>query len=230
MLECSRRGGAHCGHPPLGYTTGPSLLRSQEQQVQCPGDGTGLDWGAPGAKRIWGINSSKLQVSPPGEELLHFAGLQQLWTGHLSLSRCSGRKVNTAFLWRDGSGQEINYFLRKNQQKFQKSHPHPLGTAEEEHPIIPPSHCQKPLPGVRKGDKRRKRVEEKRNLRDRSQGDPLELQVGACGGVRDLTDLCSMCGSLQQCPEGFGLIQPRWGCVGITVELQIFLQPGFPLP
>lgn len=90
------------------------------------------------------------------------------------------------------SGQEMNCLLGKNQQKFQKSHPHPLGTAEEEQlhclepqlwatSLIPPSHCQKPLPGhptgVRKGDKERKRVEEKRNQGDRRQGDPLELQV-----------------------------------------------------
>lgn len=103
--------------------------------------------GAPGAKRTWRISCSKI----PGQELFHSAGLQQLWTGHLSLSKCSGRKVNTTFLWGDGNGQEINYFLGKNPQKFQKNHPHPVGSAEEEQlgttSLMPSSHRHKPFPG-----------------------------------------------------------------------------------
>lgn len=55
------------------------------------------------------------------------------------------------------SGNEL-FSREKNHQKFQKNHPHPLGTAEEEQlhglefqlwttSLIPPSHCQKPFPG-----------------------------------------------------------------------------------
>lgn len=80
--------------------------------------------------RVTGL--AQRQVSPPGQELIHFAGLQQLWTGLLPPSRPSGRKVKAIFVWRDGNGQGISYFLGKNHWKFQKNHPHPLGTAEEQ--------------------------------------------------------------------------------------------------
>lgn len=114
--ECSRRGGAHCGHPPLATPQVPPCSGARNSSCSILEMGVG----APGAKRTWRISCSKIPGHPTAQELFHFAGLQQLWTGHLPLSRCSGRKVNTTFLWGDGNGQEINYFLGKNLQKFQK--------------------------------------------------------------------------------------------------------------
>lgn len=91
--------------------------------AQEPGIAAAASWRwewEPLEQRTWRISCSKIPGHPTAQELFHFAGLQQLWTGHLPLSRCSGRKVNTTFLWGDGNGQEVNYFLGKNLQKFQK--------------------------------------------------------------------------------------------------------------
>lgn len=129
MLECSSRGGAHCGHPPLGYTTGSSLFKSQEEQLQCPGDGN--DLGSPWSKEDM------------GNQLLQTAG-QPTWMGIVPLGWVTAAVDWTSstfqVFWEKNepnysveSGQEMKCFLGKNQQKFQKSHPHPLGTVEEEH-------------------------------------------------------------------------------------------------
>lgn len=76
----------------------------------------GVYLGAPGPKTS---TASKLKVLPSIMSA-HLDGncsilpeLWQLWTGHLPLFRCSGRKVKATFLRRVDNVQEMSYFLRK---------------------------------------------------------------------------------------------------------------------
>lgn len=120
--------------------------------------------------RVTGL--AQRQASPPGQELIHFAGLQQLWTGHLPPSRPSGRKVKATFVWRDGNGRGISYFLGEKSLEVSEEPSSSLGNCRGAMTTgwsyswgpHPSSH---PLSGVRKGDEERKRVEERSQKGDR---------------------------------------------------------------